>query len=298
MLNRRTLLSAGLLTSMAPGIVLSAETARIRRIPASGEALPVIGLGTSRTFDVGADSAARDALLPTLREFFAQGGKVIDSSPMYGSAEAVTGYLLSRLGPEARPFIATKVWTKGNVAGREQMQTSAERLGVARIDLMQVHNLQDWQTHLATLREWKAAGKIRYIGITTSRAAQYPDFEAVMRKEALDFVQLNYSAGEREAEETLLPLARERGMAVMVNRPFMRGELFARVRGKPVPGWAGEYHCTSWGQLFLTFALSNPAVTCLIPATTSLKHMTDNMAAGFGPEPDDAFRRHLLAELS
>lgn len=298
MLNRRTLLSAGMLTGLAPGMVLSVEPPRLRRIPSSGETIPVIGLGTSRTFDVGADTAARDVLLPTLREFFTQGGRLIDSSPMYGSAEAVTGYLLSRLAPGTKPFVATKVWTKGDVAGREQMQASAGHLGVARIDLMQVHNLQDWQTHLPTLREWKAAGKIRYIGITTSRAAQYQEFEAVMRKEALDFVQLNYSAGEREAEQVLLPLARERGMAVMVNRPFMRGELFQKVRGKPLPGWAGDYHCTSWGQLLLTFALSHPAVTCLIPATASLKHMTDNMAAGFGPEPDDAFRRQLLTEFS
>ncbi|MDP2326271.1 MAG: aldo/keto reductase [Gammaproteobacteria bacterium] len=298
MLNRRTLLSAAIIAGLAPGIVLPATTPRMRRIPASGETIPVIGLGTSQTFDVGADTAARDALLPALREFFTQGGTVIDSSPMYGSAEAVTGYLLSRLAPAARPFIATKVWTNGNAAGREQMQASAEHLGVTRVDLMQVHNLQDWRTQLATLREWKATGRIRYIGITTSRAAQYREFESVMRNEALDFVQLNYSAGEREAEETLLPLARERGMAVMVNRPFMRGALFQQVRGKPLPGWAADYHCNSWGQLFLTFALSHPAVTCLIPATSSLRHMTDNMAAGFGREPDAVFRKQLLAELS
>lgn len=297
-MNRRNLLRAGILTAVAPGIVFAAPVPRLRRIPASGEAMPVIGLGTSRTFDVGTDVAARDALLPVLREFFALGGTVIDSSPMYGSAEAVTGYLLSRIAPASKPFLATKVWTTGDEAGREQMQTSAERLGVARIDLMQVHNLQDWRTHLVTLREWKAAGRIRYLGITTSRAAQYDEFEAVMRKEALDFVQVNYSAGEREAEERLLPLARERGMAVLVNRPFMRGALFRQVQGKPLPGWAADYQCNSWGQLFLAFALSHPAVTCLIPATSSVRHMTDNMAAGFGREPDEAFRKQLLAELS
>jgi diketogulonate reductase-like aldo/keto reductase len=298
MINRRHVLSAGILAGLTPRMVLPATTPRTRRIPASGETIPVIGLGTSRTFDVGSDAAARDALLPALREFFSQGGTVIDSSPMYGSAEAVTGYLLSRLSPETRPFIATKVWTTGDAAGREQMQASAEHLGVEKIDLMQVHNLQDWRTHLATLREWKAAGRIRYIGITTSRAAQYKEFEAVMRTEALDFVQLNYSAGEREAEDILLPLARERGMAVLVNRPFMRGDLFKRVRGKPLPAFAADYQCASWGQLFLTFALSHPAVSCLIPATSSLRHMADNMAAGFGREPDAAFRRRLLAELS
>jgi len=298
MLSRRDVVAAGVLAALTPSAGQTAPVARTRRIPASGEALPVIGLGTSRTFDVGADTVARDSLLPALREFFAQGGTVIDSSPMYGSAEAVTGYLLSRIGPESKPFLATKVWTTGEAAGREQMSTSAERLGVARIDLMQVHNLQDWRTHLNTLREWKATGRIRYIGITTSRAAQYQDFEAVMRKEALDFVQLNYSVGEREAEERLLPLARDRGMAVMVNRPFMRGALFQQVRDRPVPEWAADYHCASWGQLFLTFALSHPAITCLIPATSSLKHMTDNMAAGFGPEPDEPFRKQLLAALS
>jgi len=297
-MNRRILLGAGLLGSLVPEIVLPAPGPRVRRIPSSGEAIPVIGLGTSRTFDVGTDAAARDALLPALREFFAQGGAVIDSSPMYGSAEAVTGYLLSRLTPSTRPFIATKVWTTGDTAGREQMQTSEKHLGVTRIDLMQVHNLQDWRTQLATLREWKSAGRIRYIGITTSRAAQYEEFAAVMRKEALDFVQLNYSAGERDAEEILLPLARERGMAVLVNRPFMRGELFQKVRGKPLPDWAADYQCASWGQLFLTFALSHPAVTCVIPATSSLRHMTDNMSAGFGREPDEAFRRRLLTELT
>jgi len=298
MISRRDVLAAGVLAALAPSTGRPAPAARTRRIPASGEPLPVIGLGTSRTFDVGADNAARDRLLPALREFFALGGTVIDSSPMYGSAEAVTGYLLSRIGPESRPFLATKVWTTGKEAGQEQMSASAERLGVSRIDLMQVHNLQDWRTHLKTLREWKTSGKIRYIGITTSRSAQYDEFEAVMRKEALDFVQLNYSVGEREAEERLLPLARDRGMAVLVNRPFMRGTLFQQVRDKPLPQWAADYHCASWGQLFLTFALSHPAVTCLIPATSSLKHMTDNMAAGFGPEPDEQFRRQLLAALA
>ena len=232
MLNRREIVTGALVASLLPALSPAAATPRMRRIPASGESLPVIGLGTSRTFDVGADSAARDALLPAFQEFVSLGGRLIDSSPMYGSAESVTGYLLSRLKIAGKPFVATKVWTTGKEAGETQMRTSMERLGTGQIDLMQVHNLEDWQTQLATLRDWKAAGKIRYIGITTSRASQYADFEAVMRAEPLDFVQLNYSAGERDAEQTLLPLALERNMAVLVNRPYMRGELFKRVRGK------------------------------------------------------------------
>jgi diketogulonate reductase-like aldo/keto reductase len=297
MFNRRDLLITGLLAGVAARTAFPATGPATRPIPSSGEPLPVIGLGTSRTFDVGDDPAARAALLPALREFFSRGGTLIDSSPMYGSAEAVTGYLLARLAQPTRPFIATKVWTTGGAAGREQMKSSAGQLGVEKVDLMQVHNLQDWRTHLATLREWKTAGKVRYVGITTSRADQYEEFGKVMRTEALDFVQLNYSAGEREAETTLLPLARDRGMAVLVNRPFMRAALFTRVRGKPVPDWAASYGCTSWGQLFLKLCLSHPAVTCVIPATSNLEHMIDNMSAGFGPQPDEEFRRRLLALL-
>jgi aryl-alcohol dehydrogenase-like predicted oxidoreductase len=298
MLNRREILTAAVVAGLLPALSPAATTPKMRRIPASGELLPVIGLGTSRTFDVGADAAARDALLPACQEFVSLGGRVVDSSPMYGSAESVTGYLLSRIKTPDKPFVATKVWTTGKEAGETQMRASIEQLGTGQIDLMQVHNLVDWRTQLATLRDWKAAGKIRYIGITTSRAGQYADFEAVMRAEPLDFVQLNYSAGEREAEQTLLPLALERNMAVLVNRPYMRGELFKRVRGKPLPGWAADYRCDSWGQLFLNFALSHPAVTCLIPATSSLRHMTDNMGAGFAREPDAAFRQRLLAEIA
>jgi len=297
MLNRRVFLHSTLAAGLVPRLAWSAAGPAARKIPSSGEVLPVIGLGTSRTFDVGTDLAARDALLPLMREFFARGGTVIDSSPMYRSAESVTGYLLNKLKPSPGAFVATKVWTDGAESGREQMQTSAERLATPRIDLMQVHNLKDWRTHLATLRDWKDAGRIRYIGITTSRASQFDDFAEVMRAEDLDFVQLNYSVGEREAESVLLPLAADRGMAVLVNRPYMRGALFKQVKDRAVPDWAADYDCTTWGQIFLKFALSHPAVTCLIPATSKLEHMTDNMAAGFGRLADEAFRERLLAEM-
>ncbi len=267
-----------------------------RTIPSSGEALPVIGLGTSRTFDVADDPAALRPLADVVRALVDGGGTLIDSSPMYGRAEAVTGRLLRDLG-QPRAFIATKVWADGREAGIRQMEESFRLLGVPRMDLMQVHNLRDWRTHLATLREWQAAGRIRHIGITTSRKEQFGEFAAVMRAERLDFVQLNYSLGEREAEQVLLPLARDRGMAVLVNRPYMRAELFSRVRGKALPAWAAEFDCTSWGQFFMKFIVSHPAVTGVIPATTSARNMVDNLAGGRGRLPDAATRQRMVAEL-
>lgn len=269
-----------------------------RTIPSSGEQLPVIGMGTSRTFDVGGDADARAPLAAVMREFVAGGGTLIDSSPMYGRAEQVTGDLLRALQPAPRIFAATKVWTDGREAGIAQMNQSFERMGVKSMDLMQIHNLKDWRTHLPTLREWKAAGKIRYIGITTSIATQYAEVEAVMRAEALDFVQLNYSAGEREAEKVLLPLARDRGMATLINRPFMRSELFKRVAGKPLPAWAADIGCTSWGQVFLKYIVAHPAATCVIPASAKASNMKDNMAAGFGALPDEALRTRIAAEVA
>jgi diketogulonate reductase-like aldo/keto reductase len=299
LIKRRDLLAAGLTLPLLPRLGLAADAApATRTIPSTGEAMPVIGLGTSRTFDVKDDMAARAALVPVLQAFFDRGGRLIDSSPMYGSAEEVTGWLLGQLKGGVRPFMATKVWTDGEDAGREQMAESARLLATPRIDLMQIHNLRDWRTHLKTLRAWKEEGRIRYIGITTSFANQYADFEAVMRAENFDFVQVNYSAGERESENVLLPLAADRGMAVLVNRPFMRSELFAKVKGKPLPGFAADYGCTSWGQVFLKFAWSHPAVTCVIPATAKLSHMEDNMAAAFGAAPDEAFRRAVLAAVA
>lgn len=265
-----------------------------RPIPSSGEALPVIGMGTSRTFDVADEPAALRPLAEVVRTLFDGGATLIDSSPMYGKAEAVTGRLLSDLG-KPRVFAATKVWADGKEAGVRQMEESFRLLGVARMDLMQVHNLRDWRTHLATLRDWKEAGRIRYIGITTSRKEQFEEFAAVMRAERLDFVQLNYSLGEREAEQVLLPLARDRGMATLINRPYMRAELFSRVRGMALPAWAAEFDCTSWGQFFMKFIVSHPAVTCVIPATTSVKNMRDNLAGGMGRLPDEAMRQRMVA---
>lgn len=300
MLNRReTLLgtlAAGVL--VAAGARAATRPAITRPIPASGERLPVIGMGTSRTFDVGEDQASRAPLAAVLAAFLQGGGRLIDSSPMYGRAEQVTGDLLKADGATGRAFLATKVWTDGREAGIAQMEESLRRLGVTRLDLMQVHNLRDWRTHLATLREWKAAGRIRYLGITTSTATQYADFEAVMRAEQLDFVQLNYSIGERESERVLLPLARDRGMAVLVNRPFMRAELFRRVAGKPLPGWAADIGCTSWGQVFLKWIIANPAVTCVIPASAKAANMADNMQAGFGELPDPALRERIAAAVT
>jgi diketogulonate reductase-like aldo/keto reductase len=254
-------------------------------------------MGTSRTFDVGGDAAARSPLAAVMKEFLAGGGKVLDSSPMYGRAEQVTGDLLRGAGAAGKVFVATKVWTEGRDAGVKQMRESLERLGVTRMDLMQVHNLKDWRTQLATLREWKAEGKIRNVGITTSIASQYGDFEAVMRGEKLDFVQLNYSIGEREAEKVLLPLARDRGIATLVNRPFMRGELFRRLAGRPLPGWASEIGCASWGQVLLKWILGHPAVTCVIPASAKAANMRDNMLAGFGALPDAVLRERIAAEV-
>lgn len=295
MMTRRTVLQGGLAATL--GLALPARGASgaiTRPIPASGEALPVIGMGTSRTFDVGADAAGRARLAEVLAAFFAGGGTLIDSSPMYGSAETVVGDLL-RAAPPKQWFAATKVWSDGREAGIAQMNDSLRKMNVSRMDLMQVHNLRDWRTQLATLREWKAAGRIRYIGITTSTSRQYEEFAAVMRSETLDFVQLNYSAGEREAEQVLLPLARDRGIATLINRPFMKSELFRRVAGRPLPDWAKDIDCDSWGQLFLKWILGHPAVTCIIPASSKAANMADNLRAGFGTLPDEPLRKRILA---
>ncbi len=298
MINRRDLVLGTAALGIAGRSAAAPPSAAIYRpIPSTGELLPVIGMGTSRTFDVGEDATARAPLAAVVGELIAGGGIVIDSSPMYGRAEQVTGDLLKAITPTPKIFAATKVWTEGREAGIGQMNQSFERMGVKRMDLMQIHNLRDWRTHIATLREWKAAGRIRYIGITTSFAGQYAEFEAVMRAETLDFVQLNYSMGERESEKVLLPLARDRGMATLINRPFMRAELFRRVSGKPLSGWAAEIGCASWGQVFLKFILGHPAATCIIPASTKASNMRDNMGAGFGSLPDAALRGRMVTDV-
>jgi aryl-alcohol dehydrogenase-like predicted oxidoreductase len=269
-----------------------------RAIPRSGEPLPIIGLGTWQTFDVGHHADARTRLSGVLGEFVAQGGTLVDSSPMYGSSESVVGDLVERLGLRARLFIATKVWTTGRQAGERQMRESMNKLRSDPIDLMQVHNLQDVGTHLATMRAWKGEGRIRYIGVTHYNAAGHAALARVLRVETIDFVQVNYSVAEREAERELLPLAAERGVAVIVNRPFAEGALLRRLQAKPLPGWAADIACTSWPQLLMKFVISHPAVTCAIPATSSVEHLRDNMIAGREPMPDTAMRERIAAAVA
>lgn len=264
-----------------------------RPIPGTREMLPVIGCGTHIGFDVARDTDEYRRLPGVLQALFAAGGSVIDSSPMYGRAEAVAGELLAASGTRSKAFIATKVWTRGRAEGIRQMQESMRLLQVERLDLMQVHNLVDWRTHVATLRDWKAAGRIRYLGVTHYTAGAYGELEAVMRPERFDFLQINYSLDERDAERRILPLAAERGMAVLINRPFGGGGLLRRLRDRPLPPWAAEIGATSWAQLLLKFVLSHPAVTCAIPGTGRPEHMADNARAGTGAIPDAAFwKRH------
>jgi diketogulonate reductase-like aldo/keto reductase len=264
-----------------------------RPIPSSGERLPVIGIGTWQTFDVGADPAARAVRQEVLRVFHAGGGRVVDSSPMYGSSESVVGDLCERLGICEPLFMASKIYTQGREEGLRGMQRSIERMRAGRMDLMQVHNLLDVETHTPTLREWKAAKRVRYIGITHYSAHAYPEVERLLKTKQYDFVQINYSLGERESERRVLPLAQELGVAVIANRPFAEGAVFARARGKTLPPWAAELGITSWAQYFLKWIVSHPAVTCAIPATGNPAHMQDNLAAGFGAMPDTAQRRRM-----
>jgi len=283
---------------MAAGAAGGASGARglpiLRAIPSSKETVPVIGLGTWQTFDVGA-GAARAPLRQVLQRFVELGGRIVDSSPMYGRAESVVGELAAELGLRDKLFIATKVWTSGRDAGIAQMNESVRRLRTPRLDLMQVHNLVDSRTHLRTLAEWKRAGRVRYVGVTHYTASAYGELEQVLQSEPLDFVQLNYSVVEREAERRLLPLAADRGLAVLVNRPFAEGALFRRVRGQTLPPWAAEAGCRSWAQLFLKWIVAHPAVTCVIPATSRPEHLEDNMQAGAGPMPDTALRDRIAA---
>ena len=257
----------------------------VRKIPSSGEELPLIGLGTSGAFEVGDSAEERAPLGAVLAAFFAAGGRLIDTSPMYSTAERVLGDLLSR-EQHQKAFLATKVWTRGERAGIEQMTHSAQLLKSERLDLIQVHNLLDLDTQLKTLSAWKAAGKVRYIGITHYTVSAHAELSRVLARAQLDFVQLNYSPVTRDAEKRLLPLAAERGVAVLVNRPFEDGALFKAVQGKALPEWAAEVDASSWGQLALKFIASNPAVTCIIPATANVAHLTDNLAGGRGRVPD------------
>ena len=265
-----------------------------KAIPNGGERVPVIGMGSSRTFDVRDDRVARGRRREVLQAFFDGGGAMIDSSPMYGSSEEVIGYCLSRLTNREALFSATKVWTLFQSRGVRQMEASQRLWGVERFDLMQIHNLLDWEAHLETLLGWKAEGRVRYIGITTSHGRRHGEVAKIMAAEPIDFVQFTYNILDREAEERLLPLAAERGLAVIVNRPFRRGALFDIFGRYPLPNWAGEIDCANWAQYFLKFVVSHPAVTCAIPATSRVDHMRENMGAALGRLPDPDLRERMI----
>ena len=274
---------------------MAAETAMIARpIPSSGEAMPVVGLGTWQVFDAGTDERARQPLRTVLREFADAGDRMIDTSPMYGRAEGATGDLIAELGLRPRLFLATKVWTSGRDAGIAQMRRSAELLKSPVLDLIQIHNLLDWRTHLATLRQMKEAKQVRYIGITHYTAGSLSELARVLESEpGIDFVQFGYSLATRDAEQRLLPVAAERRVATIVNQPFETGGLFRRVRSRALPEWAAEFDCNSWAQLFLKYIIAEPAVTCVIPATGSPEHMADDLKAGFGRLPDAQQREQI-----
>ena len=265
-----------------------------RAIPSSGETLPVIGLGTWQAFDVGPSAAERQPLDEVLALFVKLGGRVVDSSPMYGRAEQVIGEIAAKLHLHSSLFLATKVWTTGKEQGIASMEKSLARLQTRKIDLMQVHNLVDARTHLATLRDWEQQGRLRYLGITHYASSAYSEVAKLLRSEKLDFVQINYSLLERGAEKEILPLAQERGVAVIVNRPFGGGNLFERVRRKPLPDWASEFDCHSWAQFLLKWIVAHPAVTCAIPATSKARHLEDNMQGGVGRLPDAKLRQRMV----
>ena len=268
------------------------STMLMRAIPSTGESLPVVGLGTSQVFDV--DPGQAPTLEPVIASLVKLGGKLIDSSPMYGRAEEVIGNLLAGLTLRDSVFLATKVWTRGKQAGIDSMERSLARFKTKRIDLIQVHNLVDVDTQLATLRDWKAQGKIRYLGITHYEQNALPEVERILRRQKLDFLQINYSIAERAAEEKILPLAQERGVAVIINRPFARGDLFASVRGKALPDFARECDCSSWAEFFLKWIVANSAVTCVIPATANAQHLKDDMRGGMGSLPDAKLRQRMV----
>jgi diketogulonate reductase-like aldo/keto reductase len=291
---RRRALQIGAALAVSPSFSFAEEPSMLaRQIPVSGEFLPVVGLGTYRVFDVARSDEnieARRALVALLVE---KGASLLDSSPMYNRAENVIGDIIDAAGNRDKLFLASKVWTNGKAAGARQMSESAERMNAGVIDLMQVHNLRDTNEHLATIRDWQAEGRIRYNGVTHYHAGAMDELEAAMKKHNPDFIQINYSVVEREADKRVLPLAMDLGIAVLINRPFVQGRLFRAVGDLPLPNWAGEF-AESWGQLFLKFIIGHPAVSCVIPATTKLHHMADNLGAGFGTLPDDSARQRIV----
>ncbi len=266
-------------------------------IPSSGEALPVVGLGTWITFNVGNDVAARDACAEVMRAFFEAGGRLINSSPMYGSSQPVIGYGLNKLNGPSSVFSADKVWISSGTRGPAQIEASRRFWGVPRFDLLQVHNLLSWEEHLRTLHSMKAAGQLRYVGITTSEGRRHRDFEQIMRSRPLDFVQVTYNILDREVEDRILPLAQDRGIGVIVNRPFREGALIKKVQRHPLPGWAAEIDCASWAEFILKFIVSHPAITCAIPATTRVDHVEENMRAARGRLPDQSMRARMIAHV-
>jgi aryl-alcohol dehydrogenase-like predicted oxidoreductase len=268
-----------------------------RKIPSTLEELPCVGLGTWQTFDVGTGASERNPLKEVLQKLVDNYATVVDSSPMYGNSERVVGELSHQLNINNKLFIATKVWTTGEEAGIKQMKNSFSLLKREKIDLMQIHNLVDWQTHLKTLRKWKEQGVVRYIGLTHYIDSAHDTVASIIKNNPVDFIQINYNLLDRHAEEKLLPLAKELKVAVLINRPFEEGALFGRVKGKALPEWAAEFDCTSWAQLFLKFILSNPAVTCVIPGTSKITHLLDNLQAGIGKLPDSSHKQKMIQLL-
>jgi len=278
----------------------SAQTGAVmhkRKVPATSEMVGVVGLGTWQTFDVGSAPAERAPLAEVLRTLFEAGGSVVDSSPMYGRSEAVAGDLLAAAGARDKAFIATKVWTSGRDAGIAQMERSFKLFHTDRIDLMQIHNLLDWQVHLPTLRAWKKEGRIRLLGVTHYTESAHDQLEAVLKRETFDFVQINYAIDDRGAERSLLRTAQDRGVAVLVNRPFGGGSLMRTLAKRPLPGWAKDIGCTSWAQVLLKFVLANPSITCAIPGTSKPEHMRDNIQAGIGDYPDAGLLKKMISDI-
>jgi diketogulonate reductase-like aldo/keto reductase len=290
-----SLAAAGGAALLRPPLLLAQSAPLTKPIPSTGETLPLIGLGSWITFNVGDDPVARAACTEVMRQFFALQGRLIDSSPMYGSSQDVIGYGLRKLGYPKALFSADKVWISSGDDGPAQIEQSRTRWGVARFDLLQVHNLVAWQEHLETLFAMKQAGTLRYVGITTSHGRRHGEVEQVMRAHPLDFVQLTYNVRDREAEQRLLPLAREKGIAVIANRPFQQGVLIRSLERRPLPDWAGEIGAENWAQFLLKFIVSHPAVTCAIPATSQVAHVRENMGAARGPLPDDKMRARMAA---
>ncbi len=268
-----------------------------RKVPSTGETVGVVGLGTWQTFDVGNAAAERAPLAEVLRTLFDGGGSVVDSSPMYGRSEGVAGDLIAATRARDKAFIATKVWTSGRDAGIAQMEQSLKLFHTDRIDLMQIHNLLDWQVHLPTLRAWKKEGRLRSIGVTHYTESAHDALDAVLRQGGFDFVQINYAIDDRGAERRLLKTASDQGVAVLVNRPFGGGGLMRKLAGRKLPGWAGEVGCTSWAQILLKFVLANPAVTCAIPGTSKPEHMRDNIQAGTGDYPDAGLLQKMISDV-